>query len=166
MIRCEDIMTREVVTVSPTCTLDDAVDVMLENRVSGLPVVDDAQRLVGVISEFALLVLTYDKKAGQDTVAEHMTRAVTSVDVFDLLSDVADIFIVNRFRRVPVTCDGKLVGIISRRDLMRAAKQGSRAFARPELLVRRRKAQEVDTQADVCCGMSGPAAASCSRASE
>lgn len=142
MIHCEDIMTREVVAVSPTSTLDEAVELMLDNRVSGLPVVDDSQRLVGIISEFALLVLTYDKKAGKDTVAEHMTRAVISVDISVLLSDVADIFILNRFRRVPVTCDGKLVGIISRRDLMRAANGSRRSFARPELLARKRTIQE------------------------
>lgn len=71
-----------------------------------------------------------------------MTRAVTSVEVGDLLSDVADIFILNRFRRVPVTCDGKLVGIISRRDLMRAANRTCHSFARPELLARKRAIQE------------------------
>ena len=142
VIRCEDIMTRDVVTVSPLCTLDEAVERMLESRVSGLPVVDESQQLVGIISEFALLVLTYDKKASGDTVAEHMTRAVTSVDVNDLLSDVADIFILNRFRRVPVTCNGKLVGIVSRRDLMRAAKELGQSFARPELLARKREIQE------------------------
>ena len=138
MISAEDIMTRDVVTITPTCKLNEAVELMLERRVSGLPVVDSQQRLVGIISEFALLVLTYDKNAGDDTIAEHMTRAVTSVDVMDLLSDVADIFILNRFRRVPVTCGDELVGIISRRDLMRAAQQNDHTFARPEVLVRRR----------------------------
>jgi CBS domain-containing protein len=138
MIYAEEIMTRDVVTVTPTCKLNEAVELMLERRVSGLPVVDSQQRLVGIISEFALLVLTYDKNAGDDTVAEHMTRTVTSVDVMTLLSDVADIFILNRFRRVPVTCGGKLVGIISRCDLMRAAQQSDHAFARPEVLVCRR----------------------------
>ncbi len=142
MMRAEDIMTRDVVTVTPTCTLDDAVELMLNGRVSGLPVVDDQQRLVGIISEFALLVLTYDKNAGDDTVAEHMTRAVTSVDVAALLSDVADIFILNRFRRVPVTCGDKLVGIISRRDLMRTAQQSDHTFARPEVLVRQRACKQ------------------------
>ena len=137
MISAEDIMTRDVVAVTPTCKLNEAVELMLERRVSGLPVVDDQQRLVGIISEFALLVLTYDKNAGDDTVAEHMTQAVTSVDVVTLLSDVADIFILNRFRRVPVTCGDKLVGIISRRDLMRAAHQSDHTLARPEILVRR-----------------------------
>jgi len=138
----KDIMTSDVVTVTPTCKLYDAVELMLERRISGLPVLDDRQRLVGIISEFALLVLTYDKSASDDTVAEHMTRSVTSVEETTLLSDIADIFILNRFRRVPVTREGKLVGIISRRDLMRAAHQYDCPFARPELLVRQRAFQQ------------------------
>ena len=138
MIFAEDIMTRDVVTVTPTCRLDDAVELMLDRRVSGLPVVDEEQNLVGIISEFALLVLTYDKNAEHDCVLQHMTRHVTSVEPRTLLSDIADIFILNRFRRVPVTLDGKLVGIISRRDLMRAAHRHSRECARPEVLLARR----------------------------
>jgi CBS domain-containing protein len=138
VISAKEIMTRDVVTVTPMCRLYDAVELMLERRVSGLPVVDDKQRLVGIISEFALLVLTYDKDAGDETVAQHMTRPVTSVEENALLSDIADIFILNRFRRVPVTRDGRLVGIISRRDLMRAAHQYEHSFARPEILVRHR----------------------------
>jgi len=138
VIRAEDIMTRDVVTVTQTCQLYDAVELMLDRSVSGLPVVDDQQNLVGIISEFALLVLTYDKNAEHDSVAQHMTRHVTSVEASTLLSDIADIFILNRFRRVPVTRDGKLVGIISRRDLMRAAHRHDREFARPEILVKRR----------------------------
>ena len=134
----KDIMTCDVVAVTPMCKLQDAVELMLERRISGLPVLDDQQRLVGIISEFAALVLTYNGSASDDTVAEHMTRTVTSVEETTLLSDIADIFILNRFRRVPVTRDGKLVGIISRRDLMRAAHQYDLSFARPEILVRRR----------------------------
>ena len=133
-----DIMTTDVATVTPTCTLYDAVELMLEKRVSGLPVLDDQRRLVGISSEFALLVLTYDKSASDDSVAKHMTRLVTSVEETDLLSDIADIFILNRFRRVPVTRNGKLVGIISRRDLMRAAHQNELSLACPEILVQQR----------------------------
>ncbi len=138
MICAKEIMTSDVATVTSMCRLCDAVEVMLERRVSGLPVVDEEQRLVGIITEFALLVLTYDKSAGEDAVVEHMTRAVTSVEEDALLSDVADIFILNRFRRLPVTRGGKLVGIISRRDLMRAAHLNERSFARPEILMRQR----------------------------
>jgi CBS domain-containing protein len=131
-------MTSDVATITPTCKLYDAVELMLKRRVSGLPVVDEEQQLIGIITEFALLVLTYDKSAGEDCVIEHMTRSVTSVEEDALLSDVADIFILNRFRRLPVTRGGKLVGIISRRDLMRAAHLHERSFARPEVLVRQR----------------------------
>lgn len=144
MLYAKDIMTEDVVSVRQHCTLYDAVELLLEHQVSGLPVVDNAGIVIGIITEFALLVLTYDKTCERDNVGWHMTRQVCTVDEQTLLSDVADIFILNRFRRVPVVCEGKLVGIISRRDLMRAAHLHDQEIARPEVLtVQRRMAQRM-----------------------
>ncbi len=125
-------MQRNVVAIGPHTLLRDAVELLIEHRISGLPVTDDEGRVVGIITEFALLAWTLDKSAGEAIVGQYMTRHVITVDERQLLSDVVDIFILNRIRRVPVTSKGKLTGIISRRDLMRAAQQSHGSFARTE----------------------------------
>ncbi len=141
MIFARDVMNSEVVFVDTHTTLDDAIDLLLEHKISGLPVVNDKRELKGIISEFALLVLTYDRDAAGHIVGQHMTRQVISVEEDTLLSDVADLLILNRVRRVPVTRAGRLTGIISRRDLLRAAKQTNLSFARPEPFASRLQAQ-------------------------
>ena len=94
----------------------------------GRPVTDDDGRLVGVITEFALLAVTYDNRVKNHTVSQHMTRDIITVDIDDPISRVADLCIVHRVRRVPVMKDGRLVGIISRRDVLRALIESSTAI--------------------------------------
>ncbi len=120
MITAEQIMTTGVVTVRPEATINDAIELMLARRVSGLPVVDRDGFLVGVISEFALLAMAYDQQMTEQTVNEHMTRDVIAVELDDKISQMADQFIVHRVRRLPVVDDGRLVGLISRVDVLRA----------------------------------------------
>ena len=96
------------------------LELVLREQVSGLPVLDDDGRLVGVITEFALLAIAYDRRVKNHTVNQHMTRDLITVDVDDPVSRVADLCIVHRVRRVPVIQNGRLVGIIARRDVLRA----------------------------------------------
>ena len=99
----------------------------LDQRISGLPVTDDDGRLVGVITEFALLAVTYDNRVKNHTVSQHMTREVITVDINDPISRIADLCIVHRVRRVPVMQDGRLAGVIARRDVLRALVESSAA---------------------------------------
>jgi len=73
-----------------------------------------------VITEYALLAIIYDHEVGQQTVASHMTKEVLTVDINDPINKVADLCIVHRVRRVPVMEEGCLVGLISRRDVLKA----------------------------------------------
>ncbi len=116
-----EIMTRDVVTIGPNQTLSQAVDALLDNEISGLLVVEADGRLVGVISEFALLAIAYDPDSGEHPVRDHMTRDVISISLTTSLCEIADTFIVRRIRRLPVVDNGRLVGVISRRDVLRAA---------------------------------------------
>jgi CBS domain-containing protein len=144
----EDVMTREVITVNPTTSIHGAARLMVTHGVSGLPVVDDGGRLVGVISDGDLilrqkrraerpwwhaffergeqLAREYQRATGA-TVGEVMTRSVVSISpVWGI--DMAAAILHNRgIRRLPVVRDGKLVGIVSRADLIKAlALQGAR----------------------------------------
>jgi CBS domain-containing protein len=120
MLTAGEIMTPELVTVGPDSSIDEAIEILLAKEISGLPVVDAEGRLVGVITEFALLAVAYDQRVKNHTVSQHMTREVISVDVNAPLSRVADVCIVHRVRRVPVMRDGRLVGLIARRDVLRS----------------------------------------------
>jgi CBS domain-containing protein len=120
MLTAGAIMTTDIVTSRPNVSIEAAIDTLLSEEISGLPVTDDDGRLVGVISEFALLAVAYDRRVKNHTVSQHMTRDVISVDIDDPISRVADLCIVHRVRRVPVMKDDRLVGIISRRDVLRA----------------------------------------------
>lgn len=120
MLTARDIMTDRVVTIGPEAFLQEAIEVLLAMHNSGLPVVDDDGRLVGIITEFALLTTAYDATSACDKVAKHMTTDVLTVDVNDPMRKVADQFIVHRVRRVPVLEKGRLVGLITRRDVLKA----------------------------------------------
>lgn len=142
-MKAADLMTREIVTVGPETLLSDAIRLMLEHRVSGLPVVDGTGRLVGLLTEGDLL---HRAETGTDTVrlgwlkallargrmAEQyaqthgrrvrdvMTRDVLTVGEASPLDDVIRIMESRHVRRVPVVEGGRLVGIVSRSDLVRA----------------------------------------------
>jgi CBS domain-containing protein len=120
MLTAGAIMTTDLVTVRPDASIEEAIDALLNEHISGLPVTDAEWRLVGVITEFALLAVAYDKAVKNHTVSQHMTREVITVDVNDPVGRIADLCIVHRVRRVPVMQDGRLIGIIARRDVLRA----------------------------------------------
>lgn len=120
MLTARDIMTSDLVTVRPEESIEYAIDLLLKEEISGLPVANEDGHLVGVITEFALLGIVYDHRIKNQTVGQHMTHELITVDVDDPLSRVADLCIVHRVRRVPVMKNGRLVGIIARRDVLRA----------------------------------------------
>jgi CBS domain-containing protein len=120
MLTADAIMTSGLVTVRPDASIEEAIDLLLSEQISGLPVVDDDGRLVGVITEFALLAVAYDRRVKNHKVSQHMTRELITVEAEDPVSRVADLCIVHRVRRVPVMQNGRLVGIIARRDVLRA----------------------------------------------
>lgn len=125
MYQASDVMTTDVTTIAPDATVDEAIRVLLDHQISGLPVVDARGMLVGMISEFQLLETVFDPQIRNETVRGFMTKDVIAVDDGALLADVASLFIMHRIRRVPVLRDGQLVGLITRRDLLRyVAKAG------------------------------------------
>jgi tRNA nucleotidyltransferase (CCA-adding enzyme) len=120
MLTAGAIMTPTLFTVRPDASIEEAIELLLREGISGLPVLDADGRLVGVITEFALLAIAYDRRVKNHTVSQHMTRDLITVDVDDPVSRVADLCIVHRVRRVPVIKEGRMVGVIARRDVLRA----------------------------------------------
>jgi CBS domain-containing protein len=119
MLTARAIMTNDVVTIHPEASIKEAIELLIEREISGLPVVDDDGHLIGVVTEFALLAMVYDHDVLNHPVSQHMTQDLITVDVDDPVTRVADLCIVHRIRRVPVTKRGRLVGLIARRDVLR-----------------------------------------------
>jgi len=119
MIKARDVMTTSVVTVRPDDTIEHAIERLLRHRISGLPVVDEANNLIGIISEYDLLHLLFDSVKPSGSVADCMNDRVVTVLESDSIVEVTERFVDGTFRRLPVVRGGKLVGMISRHDLIR-----------------------------------------------
>ena len=113
-----DVMQAEPISVRPGDSLHRALELLVENEISGLPVVDDAGRLVGVLSEKDVLKIFYEPEL--ETVESLMSPDPVAVPVDGELVDVVDRLMANDFRRVFVHEDDRLVGLVSRADLMPA----------------------------------------------
>jgi CBS domain-containing protein len=119
MFTAEEIMTKDVISVTKETPIREAMELMLKHRISGLPVVDDDMNLVGVLSEKDVVSLLYDiETIDSQKVRNFMTERAIYFDIDDNLVDICDFFGKNLFRRVPITSGGKLVGIISVPDII------------------------------------------------
>jgi CBS domain-containing protein len=118
MTNVHEVMTRNVITLAPDSSAEAAIRQLLKHKISGAPVVDREGRLLGIISEYQLLAVVYDEAMKHRPVRELMTANVVSVEETASIMEVADLFIVQRIRRLPVVRDGRVVGLISRRDLL------------------------------------------------
>ena len=116
-------MTTRLITLSKDMDVYFAIGLLLKNRISGAPVTDNHHHLVGNLSEKDCLRIFangsfYDMPGGP--VSKFMTDVVLTVVPNSDLFSVADIFLKHNFRRMPVVEGKKLVGQISRRDVLRA----------------------------------------------
>jgi CBS domain-containing protein len=116
----EDVMSRDVISVSPTTDIDTVQSLLLENGISGVPVLDKSGRLVGLVSECDILKL-YSLNGGPVQFVSHCMKSTGLVTVHsdELLTTVTQIFCNHPYRRLPVLKAGKVVGVISRRDILR-----------------------------------------------
>lgn len=141
-MKVSDVMTTAVVTIGADAAYADIVDCLLRHGISGVPVVDGTGRLLGIVTEADLvskeayeprrraLGLLADylrgrdpqwvRKAGGLTAAELMTAAADTASPDEDLTEVARKMLERHHKRLPVVVDGKVVGIVSRQDLLRA----------------------------------------------
>ena len=139
-IPVKDVMTKNLIFVKPDVDLHEAARILSENRISGMPVVDDNSRVVGVISEADILVLAGMKKEhtfkdilrnilGEPVPARKSGNKVEDVMSFppitsyadDDIAEAARVLDEKRIKRLPVVdAEGRLIGIVSRADIVRA----------------------------------------------
>lgn len=142
-MRAADVMVREVVTVRSETPIADAVELLTKHDISALPVVDDANRLIGILSEADLIrrvelgtekqrpwflesltgattLASEFARAHGRTVGEIMTTDIVSADEDTPLEEIAGLFERRRIKRVPIVRDGVLVGVLSRSNLIQA----------------------------------------------
>lgn len=118
LLKAKDVMTTPVVTLDPDDSITEAIARMRQHDVSGLPVIDAAGHLVGILADFDLLDLVWDCDPGSSEVYQYMTQQVHTADEEDDLGSVAEQFRLLGIRRLPVMRGQRVVGIISRRDLL------------------------------------------------
>lgn len=138
-----DVMTKDVITVPPDMTVREAADVLLRHRISAVPVVDSTGKLLGILSEGDLVrrhelgterhrswwlsVFTDTASSGYDYVKAHgqhvadvMTRDVVTAEPTTSLAEIASRLERHGIKRLPIVRDGRVVGIVSRSNLVRA----------------------------------------------
>ena len=124
MLKARDIMVKNVVSVKKDTSIFEAVQILVERNISGLPVVEDDMTLAGILSEKDVVDVFYEsEKAENKTVNDYMTEPAVHFEENSDLRNVCDFLLKNIFRRVPVTSDGKLIGIISVKDVLNSVLQ-------------------------------------------
>ena len=124
-VTVEDYMTRRLVTFRPDQTMDQVLDLLLAKNISGGPVIDENNNLIGIISEGDCLKEVVKGKYNNvptlsGYVRDYMATDVKSVSPELNIFELAQMFLNMRLRRFPVMKDGRLVGQISQKDVMRA----------------------------------------------
>lgn len=127
-LKVSDYMVRRVLTVTADTEITRAVGLLIENDVSGLVVVDANGGVVGMLTERDCISTAaqsgyFDELGGP--VSDFMSAPAVTVNPDENLFDVAIRFISTKYRRYPVVEDGRLVGIIARRDVLRALRRSS-----------------------------------------
>ncbi len=144
MLKAKDIMTKDVITVKPTATIGDLARILMEYRISGTPVVDEDGNLMGIVTENDLIsknrklhiptiLRLFDafiplgtsrmekeiKRMTAFTVGEICSRDVVTADENMTIEDVATIMTDKNIHLLPVLKEGRLVGIIGKKDIIK-----------------------------------------------
>ncbi len=116
-----DIMTRRVHTTTPQASVQEVAQLLYRERISGLPVVDEHQRIIGMITEADII-----RTIARDDlrVADIMSRNLVTVEEDTPVSEIAALLTERRIKRVPVVQAGRVVGIVSRADIVQAVALG------------------------------------------
>jgi CBS domain-containing protein len=117
-MNAKDIMTRDIITVSPTMKVKDLAMTLIKNQVSGAPVAGKDGKIIGVVSEADIVA-----KKGKD-VRSIMSKKVISVSESTSVEQIAQLMTTHAIKRLPVMNGESIVGIVSRADIVSAIAQG------------------------------------------
>ncbi len=119
MPTAKDVMTKQLTTVMEETVMQHVIKLLVDHNITGIPVVNEDMELKGIITEKDVLKMLMDRASSQTTVKSIMTTDVVSFDESDNLMEIFKAFVDNSFRRVPILSDGRLAGIISRKDIIK-----------------------------------------------
>lgn len=144
MLKAKDIMTKDVIIVKPSTTIEDLAQTLIKRQISGTPVVDEDGNLIGIVTENDLIgknkrlhiptiLRLFDafiplgtsrleeeiKKMAASTVGEICTRDLVTVNEDTPMEDIATIMTEKKIHLLPVLQEGRLVGIIGKKDLIK-----------------------------------------------
>jgi len=126
LLKVSDYMSRDLITFSPSQSVEEVINMLIKHRISGGPVVNDKNELVGIISEGDCIKQIsesryYNMPMEQNTIDKHMVKNVETIDGNLDVFDAANKFLKSKRRRFPIVENGKLVGQISQKDILKAA---------------------------------------------
>ncbi|PTX60136.1 CBS domain protein [Kordia periserrulae] len=124
--KVSDYMTRKLITFKPEQTVEEVIQKLIQHKISGGPVVNDQNELVGIISEGDCIKQISDSRYynmpfEHNKIEAHMAKNVETIDGDMNIFDAADKFIQSKIRRFPIVENGRLVGQISQKDILKAA---------------------------------------------
>ena len=127
-LKVSDYMTRDLITFTPNQTIESVMSAIIKHRISGGPVVNEKNELIGVISEGDCIKQIsesryYNMPMQDKTIEKHMAINVETIDGNMNIFDAANKFLNAKRRRFPIVENGKLVGQISQKDVLKAAMQ-------------------------------------------
>ncbi len=116
-----DIMTRKVYTIHPEASAQEAAQLLFQHRISGLPVVNKDNKIIGMVTEADIISKVHREGL---RVADIMSHEVISVTENTAVGEIASLLTERKIKRVPVVDGDKLIGIVSRGDIVHAVAQG------------------------------------------
>lgn len=122
----QEVMDTKVPTLPPWMPVLDAIDFLLKNKVTGAPVVDGEGALLGILTEkdcLQLVARSADPESVSDLVRDLMTTQLVTIPPTMDIYYTAGLFLKHSFRRLPVVEEGRLVGAVTRFDILRAIRQ-------------------------------------------
>jgi CBS domain-containing protein len=125
-VTVRDYMSTKLITFKSGERIESVIDGLIKNRISGAPVVNEKNELIGVISEGDCIKHIsesryYNMPMENNTVEKHMVKNVETIDADMNIFDAANKFLESKRRRFPIVENGKLVGQISQKDILKAA---------------------------------------------
>jgi len=127
MLEAKDIMTTDVICIHKETPIFQAINLMVKNNITGIPVVGNDMVLVGILTEQDVLRLFHTYEDEKDrTVSDFMTQPAIHFEQNEYVLDICYCLRDNAIRRVPVTLNGKVVGLISRSDILKYILRQSR----------------------------------------
>ncbi|WP_242083038.1 CBS domain-containing protein [Aestuariivivens sediminis] len=125
-LKVSDYMTRNLIKFKPDQTIESVMQTLIKHRISGGPVVNDKNELIGIISEGDCIKQIsesryYNMPMQDKTIEKHMAANVETIDGNMNIFDAANKFLSAKRRRFPIVENGKLVGQISQKDVLKAA---------------------------------------------